>query len=151
MVNKQNKKEIRAMSISTIKNDNTLGEIIRARREELRMNRVMIAERSGLSPSTITRLEQGKYTKPTPDTLRAIATALDLTADELFIVTGWLTALPMPRTGFVRVICQGVGLSTVRDIDNALRDISRKHRNSLAYTVHTTDREPPPDVTDLIG
>ncbi|TLG09461.1 helix-turn-helix transcriptional regulator [Nocardia cyriacigeorgica] len=139
------------MSISAIKNDNTLGQIVRARREELRMNRAMVAERSGLSPSTITRLEQGSYTKPTPDTLRAIATALDLTADELFIVTGWLTALPMPSKAFVRVICQGVGVNTVREIDSALREISRRRGNSLAYTVHTTDREPPPDVTDLIG
>lgn len=115
------------------------------------MNRAMLAERAGLSPSTITRLEQGSYTKATPDTLRAIAAALDLAVDELFVVTGWLTALPMPSSGFVRVICQGIAPETVREIDAALATVSQRQQDELAYTIHTTERERPPDVAELIG
>lgn len=61
---------------------NTLGSVLRALREGAGLSQEELAERAGLSPHAISALERGTRTRPYPHTLRALATALDLTEDQ---------------------------------------------------------------------
>ena len=55
---------------------------IRALREEARLSRAMLAERSGLSSSWISRLESGKH-EPTYNSLRRLAGGLGVPLSRL--------------------------------------------------------------------
>jgi tetratricopeptide (TPR) repeat protein/transcriptional regulator with XRE-family HTH domain len=58
------------------------GAELRRLRERSGLTQEQLAERSRLSPRAIRALELGERLRPYPHTLRALATALDLTADE---------------------------------------------------------------------
>jgi transcriptional regulator with XRE-family HTH domain len=61
-----------------------LGEYIRERRERLAMGQTELSVKSGLGVSTLSRLENGKSGDASKNTLRALATALDLPYEALF-------------------------------------------------------------------
>ncbi len=54
-----------------------IGEAIRARREELRLPQVVVAERAGMTQSALSRLETGRAGIPTITLLERLAAALD--------------------------------------------------------------------------
>nr|WP_302869302.1 helix-turn-helix transcriptional regulator [Nocardia mangyaensis] len=111
-----------------------LANAIDARRRELRMTRSELAERSGLHPSTITRIEKGVFVKPTPDSLHAIADALDMAPDELYAIAGWLTPTLPRNQPAIGVICQGVSDHVADDIERAIAEIAtRDHIELRAY------------------
>ena len=58
-----------------------VGERIRQRRKDLRMNQDVLAEKSKLSRATISAIENGKYENVLVKTLSSIAVALDATVD----------------------------------------------------------------------
>lgn len=62
--------------------DTTLGTVLRALREDAGLSQEELAERAGLSPHAISALERGTRTRPYPHTLRALATALDLSEEQ---------------------------------------------------------------------
>lgn len=59
------------------------GKNMKAGREATGLSQQQLAERSGLSMSVITGVEQGRRTNPTLSTLLAIANTLGMTLDEL--------------------------------------------------------------------
>jgi transcriptional regulator with XRE-family HTH domain len=116
-----------------------LADIIQSRRRELGITQKMVAQRSGLSPSTITRIEQGFFAKPTPDCLQAIADAIDLPSEELFAVAGWLTATSTPAKPRVSIICQGVPAEVVDKIRDAVDAISTECGTRFELCHRVTD------------
>ena len=62
--------------------DDRLGDRIRARRRTLGLTLAQVAEKSGLSIPYVSNLERGRG-NPTIDALRALASALGLTASDL--------------------------------------------------------------------
>ncbi|MCW8336367.1 helix-turn-helix domain-containing protein [Vibrio paucivorans] len=60
-----------------------LGENIKRRRELLGMNRAELIERSGVSTAQMSRIERGEQKNPNLETLVAIATALNVSLDEM--------------------------------------------------------------------
>ena len=63
------------------KMDNMVGERIRNRRKDLKMNQETLAEKSNVCRATISAIENGKLDNVLIGTLSAIATALDTTVD----------------------------------------------------------------------
>jgi transcriptional regulator with XRE-family HTH domain len=73
-----------------------LAAIIAARRTELGLSLRQVASRSGLHASVISAVEAGTTLSPLPDTLVAIARALDLSVSDLYVVADWLPACELP-------------------------------------------------------
>ena len=58
------------------------GERLRRHRERAGLTQEALAERSGLTPKAISALERGERRRPYPQTVRALADALELTGEE---------------------------------------------------------------------
>lgn len=76
-----------------------LGAFIVRHRKELGLTQEGLAERSGVSGSTIFRLEGGEFGRPDPEKLQRIARALGVDAEDLFELAGYAPdeALPSLR------------------------------------------------------
>ena len=70
----------------------SLGALIRERREALGLTQEQLAERvgEGVRQSEISRLEHDRISLPRRDRLGQIAAALDLTIGDLLVLTGWM-------------------------------------------------------------
>ena len=73
-----------------------LAAIIAARRAELGLSLRQVALRSGIHASIVGALEAGTTLSPLPDTLVAIAQALDLSVSDLYLLADWLPAGELP-------------------------------------------------------
>lgn len=79
-----------------------MGEMIKNRREQLRMTQDELAKKSGLSRQTISSIENGKCEDVLVSTLVAIANALDTTVDSFLypdrpnVLTNPLSLLGIP-------------------------------------------------------
>ncbi len=60
-----------------------LGERVAQRRRRLHLEQADVADRAGLSPAYVSRLERGRIIAPKITDLRSIARALDVTLDDL--------------------------------------------------------------------
>lgn len=74
-----------------------LATILRARRAELRLSMRDVAADSGLQLATISGLETGGNLTPQPDTIAALAKALQLSVSDLYAAVGWLPAGELPN------------------------------------------------------
>ena len=59
------------------------GDRLRKVRDKRLLSQRELAERAGLSPTTILKLESGRVDEPHPRTIRKLADALDVDPDEL--------------------------------------------------------------------
>jgi transcriptional regulator with XRE-family HTH domain len=82
------------------------GDRVRAWRETLGIKQAELARRSGLDTATISRIEHGKQTNPTTDTVQRLATALGITPVELM-----QEAAPAGLEGPPLELARAVGLS----------------------------------------
>jgi transcriptional regulator with XRE-family HTH domain len=72
-----------------------LGDAVRALRQQAALSQETLAERSGLDPSAIARIESGR-TDPTWGDVRRIAQALDVPLEELAELAEELEGPPKP-------------------------------------------------------
>lgn len=73
-----------------------LGAYLRARREQLGLSIRGVAERIEVEPTTVMRLEQGKFLAPAPDKLRRLALALNLAPNDLFVMADYVQPNELP-------------------------------------------------------
>lgn len=73
-----------------------LAALIRDRRTQAGMSAAELSRRAGVTTSTITRLEAGRIPAPRPDTLKALAGALDIPASDLLASVDYLNEGDMP-------------------------------------------------------
>ncbi|SCX28119.1 helix-turn-helix domain-containing protein [Mycolicibacterium fluoranthenivorans] len=76
-----------------------LKNLIANKRKESGISVAELGERAGVDRSTIWRLEQGKLSTPSGDSLIAIANVLDIRPVDLFVTVGWLPADELPSVG----------------------------------------------------
>ncbi|MEV6255628.1 helix-turn-helix transcriptional regulator [Nocardia sp. NPDC051911] len=120
------------MATSRTREPGKLAEVIKGRRQELQLSGHALALRAGLSPSTVTRIEQGVFAHPTPHCLRAIAEALDMPADELFALTGGMPrAKSLPRKPRIRITYHDVASEAAREIFDAIYAVAERHGITL--------------------
>lgn len=62
-----------------------MGYKVKERREELRMSQKELAQKSGVSRQMISMIETGKAENVTLGTMKAIATALESTIEQIFL------------------------------------------------------------------
>lgn len=67
-----------------------LGRAIKNRRLELDMSLADLGRRTGLDPSTISRIENAQVSHPEEKTIRTLAQVLGLDVDECLIMAGYL-------------------------------------------------------------
>lgn len=104
-----------------------IAEAMETRRKELHLTRAAIAQRSGLSASTITRLGQGRFA-PTPDSLRAIAGAIEMPWEELFNLAGWPQPnRPQRGESHLQVIYYNIPTDVAEEIEFAIEEIAARH------------------------
>ncbi|WP_165488447.1 helix-turn-helix domain-containing protein [Actinomadura formosensis] len=65
-------------------------------RRQQRLGIRELARKADINPSVLTRLEQGK-TSPMPETLRSLASALDVPTSEMFAAAGYITPSELPN------------------------------------------------------
>lgn len=70
--------------LSTMRPENVLmGKRITEARERRRWSKAELARKAGVTPSYVTRVERGEYTRPSVDLVAAIATALGVRVTDL--------------------------------------------------------------------
>ena len=127
----------------------TLGETIRARRDELGLTQEQLAERLGygVRQSEISRLEHNRIHLPRRERLEQIAEALGLPLGELLAASGWSgaeTAFPAEETSGTRAETASVALEHV--LDEAKEVVA--HLEELVETADAVVSDVPAPVTD---
>lgn len=70
-----------------------IGEYIKLQRNINDMSQRELAQAAGLSNAEISRIESGIRKQPSPEVLRSIALALNISYEHLYIVAGYLDAV----------------------------------------------------------
>ncbi|WP_285728210.1 helix-turn-helix domain-containing protein [Psychromicrobium xiongbiense] len=105
-----------------------IGKIIKTRREALGITAAELGRRIGVYPSSITRLEAGEVSASKLNTIRAIATALDIPLTELLAESNVLTDDDLPRlTPYLRTKYKDMPESAIREIEQHFAKIAKRH------------------------
>lgn len=73
-----------------------LADLIRKKRRSRHLSARELARMAGVDVATVTRLELAQIPHPRPDSLKAIAGALDLRVSDLFAVADWVPRHELP-------------------------------------------------------
>ena len=73
-----------------------IAKLLQRRRIELALSLRQVAARAGLNSSTLFSIEEGTNLSPSPETLKVIASVLQLNVTDLYAVAGWLPAGDLP-------------------------------------------------------
>ncbi len=74
-----------------------LGELIKKVRVERGLGVRRLAELSGITAPTISRIEHGAFAEPSPGKLQAIAEALEMSLDDLYAAAGYTVPGGLPE------------------------------------------------------
>jgi len=112
----------------------SVGQGVKRYRELLRMNQRQLAERSGLSQATVSRIEGGQVKNPKFEALGKLATALRVTVDDL--VRGPFG----PRVGPVSVDhLPDVPVDDAVEILSRYMRLSPRGRDQIRLLLHVLD------------
>jgi transcriptional regulator with XRE-family HTH domain len=106
----------------------TLGQLIQRRRTELGLSLSEIARRAGIDKGTISLLERGKNTHPTPHVLRSLADGLEMTVADLFASADYLQATELPSLlPYMRAKYQDLPDSAVAEVEQFIQELAYRH------------------------
>lgn len=75
---------------------NQFGKYIKQLRQERRLSIRELASKTGIDSGALTRIEHGKVGTPRPETLKALAVALDIPLADMFARAGYTTPAELP-------------------------------------------------------
>jgi len=105
----------------------TLGETLRAAREEAGLSKLQLEARSGVGRMNISRLEADWYQEPSPEDLMRLARVLELNETDLFLLAG----LPVPKEAASLDIMlrtnYGVSEADVPKLKQQIEDLIAQH------------------------
>jgi transcriptional regulator with XRE-family HTH domain len=105
-----------------------LARILRERRSEFGYSIRDLAARAGVNLATIVRLERGDILTPQPDTLKALAGALELSITDLFAIAEWLPSRELPAfRPYLRAKYKNLPDSAVAEMEVFFDRLARKH------------------------
>ena len=104
-------------------------DAVKVMREQRHLTKAELAERSGLAPSYMSRLESGDYKSPSIETLVSIARGMEMDPRDLLVLSGYV---PEDYVSAVRVVSEE---QVVRITQEAIRRISEVARDSLNMSV----------------
>jgi len=74
-----------------------LGDVLRQHRGRMGLTVRQLAEKSELTPATVTRLEQGQIEKPRPEFLQRLARAYGVDVEDFYALAGYLMPEGLPE------------------------------------------------------
>jgi transcriptional regulator with XRE-family HTH domain len=74
-----------------------LGKLLRTARLKARISQAQLAETIGISRPFLSQLEAGRYLQPAPAVLQSIASALDISLEDLHALTGYTAPSGLPE------------------------------------------------------
>lgn len=105
-----------------------LAQILRERRQELGYSVRVLAARAGVNLATIVRLEHGDILAPQPDTLKGLASALELSLTDLFVVADWLPRQELPAfRPYLRAKYRNLPDAAVSEMEIFFERLAKKH------------------------
>lgn len=108
-------------------------ELIRSRRIELGLSASQAARNAGMTPSTLTRLENGESTTPTAPSLQSLGEALDIRTADLFAALGWTPQDELPTlTPYLRRKYHDMPPDAIAEIEKHFAQVARDHGISVA-------------------
>jgi transcriptional regulator with XRE-family HTH domain len=106
---------------------NELGQHIKRLREDRGLNVRGLAAKAGLTGSAVSRVENGKRT-PALDTLKAIASALDVPLTDMFAMSGYLGPYDLPSlTPYLHARYGHLPEASLTAIDTYLKRLIDEH------------------------
>ena len=112
----------------TTKNASRLGTYLAKRRHQLGLSQDEVAERAGVRGSTVTRLEHGVIANPMPDTLQRLATALEVSFEELFALIGYTDADRLPDVRpYLRAKYEGLPEAALAEAEAFFTEFEQRH------------------------
>ena len=105
-----------------------LAKILRDKRAALHLSMRQIEAVSGVNSATIVRLERGSILTPQPETLKAMAAALDLSVSDLFAVADWVPAQELPTfRPYLRAKYKDLPESAVAEMEQFFERLAKRH------------------------
>jgi transcriptional regulator with XRE-family HTH domain len=106
---------------------NSFATLIQSRREELQLSIRELARRSNLDAGTLSKLESAQ-TRPSADSIRALADVLKMPATELFTAAGYMTSGDLPSLRpYMRAKYQGLPDDAVAEVERFVQDLAERH------------------------
>lgn len=111
-----------------------LADVIRDKRQTLGISGSELARRAGIDKGLLTLLDQKKIAQPKADTIRALATALDIPLADLYAAINWLPEGSLPSLKpYMRAKYDDLPDEAVEQVERYVERLSRKyHRGPRA-------------------
>ena len=88
------------------------------------------AQRIGVSPTYLGRLERGEYSNPSPRILAAAAEVYKLSQADLFAAAGYLSPSELPTlTSYLRTTCAGLPNSAIGEMVHYCEYIQARYKD----------------------
>src|SRR3954470_6367409 len=105
-----------------------LGDLLRARRQELGLSGRDLATLAGIDNGTIVRIEQGAFTAPRPDKLSRIAEALGLSLADIFALAEYVVPSELPTFApYLRSKYRDLPPPAIEEIERSFKRIAKRH------------------------
>ena len=105
-----------------------LGAYVRQERGLSRLSLAQLAERVGVSPSYLSKLENGSVLQPSADILCRLADVLEIDSADLFAYTGYTLPESLPSlSAYLHAKYENVSDAAVTELDNYLQYVRDKY------------------------
>jgi transcriptional regulator with XRE-family HTH domain len=105
-----------------------LGQFLSARRTALGLSMRELARHIGNSMSTISVIEAGTNLNPMPDTLKAIARALDVPVSDVYVAADLLPAGELPTLKpYLRAKYHDLDESAIAELERYADQLAKRH------------------------
>jgi len=105
-----------------------LGQFLKQQRETRGLGIRGLGAASGVNVSTIVSLERGDILAPQPDTLKALAVALEVGVSDLFAVAGWLPANELPALKpYLRAKYRHLDEAALSELERYAEQLTRRY------------------------
>lgn len=125
-----------------------LGQHLRQARNSSGLSARDLSALIDVSDATILRIEQGTIMDPTPDKLRQIAEALELSVADVFAMAGYNSPAELPTlTPYLRTKYGQLPPDAMLQIENYATKIARRHGVSMTGPAPGEDEARPATIT----
>jgi transcriptional regulator with XRE-family HTH domain len=104
-----------------------LARILKPRRLELQYSIRDVANRAGVNKDSVLTLENGTNLTPQPETLKAVAQALELSVTDLMLIADWLPADELPNLRPYLRAKYGLSDPEAAELDDYLAKLQQRH------------------------
>ena len=109
-----------------------LGRMLKEAREALGYSTYRLGELADMDQATVVRLEAGSITAPRPDKLSRLATALSLSAADLFALADYTVPTDLPSCKpYLRAKYSQLPQADIEKIEAFAADLAQKHGVNL--------------------